>query len=198
MNPDHASYTNDLTLSFKEATAPEVNGPSRFAKALKQARFARGWTQEDLAEKVPTPKRAIVSWETAERIPSMGMVVLLLNTLTLEDELSLHHELITAYIADDLERQGQRKDQKSPFLQRVQRVRERVLQLPERSTRAEPDTRVAEEPSASTPTSVHDLPQKTNELERLLALLIRLQRHPDLIAVADDFIRELAPRETLP
>ncbi len=75
-----------------------------------------------------------MSWETGARIPHVGMVVLLLDGLLPDEELSLHQELLCAYIVDDLEREACRKDpQRSPdeaLLQRVRRVVELVLQLP--------------------------------------------------------------------
>src|SRR5258708_20693 len=126
-----------LPFSLKDAKGPQASGPSRFARALKEARFARGWTQAELAAQIPVPKRSIVSWETAERLPSIGTVILLLDTLIPGEELSLHRELLCAYIADDLERQESRKGQQQfgdAFLQRLHSVVERVLQLPTRAT----------------------------------------------------------------
>src|SRR5712692_9898500 len=115
-----------IRMSLEETVGPEVEGPSRFARALKRARFARGWTQAKLAAQLAIPKRSIVSWETGERIPGVGMVMLLLDALFPGEELSFQRELITAYIVDDLERKAQRRDsqrgQGDPLLQRVQRV----------------------------------------------------------------------------
>lgn len=112
MKADYSSQDNPLAfhLSLEEAKGPKVEGPSRFARALKRARFARGWTQAKLAAQLAIPKRSIVSWETGERIPSVGMVMLLLDVLFPGEELSLHHELITAFIVDDLERLERRRD----------------------------------------------------------------------------------------
>src|SRR5437762_983674 len=135
MKADRFSQENSLAfpLSLEETAGPQVEGPSRFARALKRARFARGWTQAKLAVQLAIPKRSIVSWETGERIPSVGMVMLLLDALFPGEELSFQRELITAYIVDDLERQEQRRDshrgQGDPLLQRVQRVMAQVLQL---------------------------------------------------------------------
>src|SRR5258708_20618137 len=129
MKADHFSQNDALAFRLswtEERVGPEVNGPSRFATALKQARFRKGWTQAKLAAQLSISKRSIVSWETAERIPSIGMVILLLDALLTEEELSLHRELITAYILDDLERQQSRQDlqrpQDDPFLQRAHRM----------------------------------------------------------------------------
>jgi transcriptional regulator with XRE-family HTH domain len=156
--------------------------------------MAHGWTQAELAKRISLTKRAIVSWETAERIPSIGMVVLLLDVLIPEDDLSLHRELTTAYIADDLEQQGSRKEPGGPFVRRVQCVLERVLQLPIRDMSALPGTRrIAEEKALDTPEETCEPPQKAGSLEPLFALMERLHQHPDLIPVADDFVRELAP-----
>jgi DNA-binding XRE family transcriptional regulator len=88
---------NSLALSLTDASGPEIDAPSCFARALKQARFRKGWTQAKLAAQLAMTKRTIVSWETATRIPSIGMVMALLNTLS-EGGLSLHHELLYSYI----------------------------------------------------------------------------------------------------
>jgi transcriptional regulator with XRE-family HTH domain len=203
---DHFSQNDSLAfpLSLEGAAAPEVEGPSHFARALKRARFARGWTQAKLAAQLAISKRSIVSWETGERIPSVGMVMLLLDALFADEEFSLHRELITAYIVDDLERQEQRRELQhnpdDPLLQRVQRVMAQVLQLPMRATQARS---VKEHQGAAE--QVNDqlegqkplLPQEKAEdqqaLEPLFALMAQLRQHPELIPVARDFIRELAP-----
>lgn len=193
-------------LSLEETVGPEVEGPSRFARALKRARFARGWTQAKLAAQLAIPKRSIVSWETGERIPGVGMVMLLLDALFPGEKLSLHRELITAYIVDDLERQEQRRDsqrgQDDPLLQRVQRVMAQVLQLPMSATQARPAIGLQEaleqadeqleERETSRPQEKVDEQQA---LEPLFALMAQLRQHPELIPVTRDFIRELAPEE---
>ncbi len=191
---------------LEETVGPEVEGPSRFARALKRARFARGWTQAKLAAQLAIPKRSIVSWETGERIPGVGMVMLLLDALFPGEKLSLHRELITAYIVDDLERQEQRRDsqrgQDDPLLQRVQRVMAQVLQLSMSATQARPaighqealeqaDEQL-EERETSRPQEKVDEQQA---LEPLFALMAQLRQHPELIPVTRDFIRELAPEE---
>jgi transcriptional regulator with XRE-family HTH domain len=201
MKADDLSQNQALTfpLSLPAATPGlEVEGPTRFARALKRARFARGWTQARLAAQLAIPKRSIVSWETGERIPSVGMVMLLLDTLSPGEELSLHRELVTAYIADDLERQEQRREHQpnrdDPLVQRVQHVMAQVLQLPTSTTQAEPLTGhlVAEEQEPSRP---HTKREDQHALEPLFALIEQLRQHPELIAVARDFIHELTRSE---
>jgi len=210
MEADYSSSTDPFALPLSlptEAADPEVDGPTHFAKALKRARFARGWTQATLAKQLAITKRSIVSWETGARIPSVGMVVLLLDVLCPGEELSLHHELFCAYIVDDVEHQQRRKDaaqhQDDPQqLQRVQRVRGQVLLLPQRATMAvvasESHRRGAEE-QVVMQWEEPEPPQPTlqatehHALEPLFALMAQLQHHPELISVARDFIRELAP-----
>jgi len=203
---DRSSQDNSLAfpLSLEEARGSEVEGPSRFARALKRARFARGWTQAKLATQLAIPKRSIVSWETGERIPSVGMVMLLLDALFPGEELSLHRELITAYIVDDLERLERRRDsqrdQDDPLLQRMQRVMAQVLQpsistlqvrpaIGRREALEQADEQL-EERELSRPQEKVDEQQA---LEPLFALMAQLRQHPELIPVARDFIRELAP-----
>src|SRR5713226_2673007 len=192
MKADRSSQDNSLAfpLFLEETAGPEVEGPSRFARALKRARFARGWTQARLAAQLAIPKRSIVSWETGERIPSVGMVMLLLDALFPGEELSFHRELITAYIVDDLERQEQRRDsqrgQDDPLLQRVQRVMAQVLHLPMNATQATPAIGHQE---------TSDQADEQQALEPLFALMAQLRQHPELIPVTRDFLRELAPDE---
>lgn len=206
MKADHSSQDNSLAfpLSLEETAGPEVEGPSSFARALKRARFARGWTQATLAAQLAIPKRSIVSWETGERIPSVGMVVLLLDALFPDEEFSLHRELITAYIVDDLQRQEQRRgpqrNQDDPLLQRVQRLMVQVLQLSMSATQVRPAIghQVAEEQADDylqehEPLRPQGKADDQQALEPLFALMAQLRQHPELIPVARDFIRELAP-----
>jgi transcriptional regulator with XRE-family HTH domain len=202
-----ADFSENNALAFPlslsaETAGQEVEGPSRFARALKRARFARGWTQATLAAQLTIPKRSIVSWETGERIPSVGMVMLLLDALFPGEELSFQRELITAYIVDDLERQEQRRGpqrgQGDPLLQRVQRVMAQILHLPISATRAGPaighqvEEEQVEEREAPRPQEQVDEQQA---LEPLFALMAQLRQHPELIPVTRDFLRELAPDE---
>jgi len=208
MKADRSPQDNSLAfpLSLEERAGPQVEGPSRFARALKRARFARGWTQARLAAQLAVPKRSIVSWETGERIPSVGMVMLLLDALFPGEELSFHRELLTAYIVDDLERQEQRRDaqrgQDDPLLQRIQRVMAQVLQLSMNATQTRPARgHQADEEQADEQVEGREVPQpevqvdEQQALEPLFALMAQLRQHPELIPVTRDFLRELAPDE---
>jgi transcriptional regulator with XRE-family HTH domain len=186
MKAEHFFHDTGFAFSLEEATGPRVNGPSHFARALKRARFAKGWTQAELAKQLLVPKRSITSWETAERIPSIGTVMLLLDVLTDEDELSLNQELLCAYVVDDLERQAQR--QSGSLSGRIQRVIRRVLQLPARST----EPQIAGGKAGDTFEGTREPPLREGDLEPLFALMAQLHQHPELIPVARDFIRELA------
>ncbi len=209
MKADRSSQDNPLAFPLSlsvETTGPEVEGPTRFARALKRARFARGWTQARLATQLAISKRSIVSWETGERIPSVGMVVLLLDALFPGEELSLHRELTTAYIVDDLERQEQRRGpqrgQGDPLLQRVQRVMAQVQQLPTSAAQARPVpghqeavAQAGEQVEDREPLRPHEKADEQQTLEPLFALMAQLRQHPELIPVTRDFLRELAPDE---
>ncbi len=206
-----ADFSENNALAFPlslsaETAGPEVEGPSRFARALKRARFAKGWTQATLAAQLAIPKRSIVSWETGERIPGVGMVMLLLDALFPGEELSFHRELITAYIVDDLERQEQRRDsqrgQDDPLLQRVQRVMAQVLHLPMNATQATPaighqetSDQADEQLEEREPSRPQEKVDEQQALEPLFALMAQLRQHPELIPVTRDFLRELAPDE---
>lgn len=204
METDHPSHNKaDLSFSLQDAAGPPIEAPSRFARALKRARFARGWTQTRLAEQLAITKRSIISWETATRIPGVGMVILLIDVLSTEG-LSLHHELLCAYILDDLERHLQRKEpeshHKDTFSYHLQHVISQVEQIAvvgQEQPSPYPPARVTEAPQ---PSSVDDQTgkhrsQSTDEhaLEPLFALLDQLHRHPEFISVVRDFLRELAP-----
>jgi transcriptional regulator with XRE-family HTH domain len=204
MKADHSSQDNPLAfpLSLEETKGPEVEGPSRFARALKRARFARGWTQARLAAQLVISKRSIVSWETGERIPSVGMVLLLLDALFPGEELSLHRELITAYIVDDLERLERRRDSQSdqddPLLQRMQRMMVQVLQPTVSASQARPavehreaSEQVGEQLEEHRPPWPLGKVDEQQALEPLFALIAQLRQHPELISVVSDFIREL-------
>jgi transcriptional regulator with XRE-family HTH domain len=197
MKADHSPQDNPLAfpVSFEEAASPEVEGPTRFARALKRARFARGWTQARLAAQLPIPKRSIVSWETGERIPSIGMVLLLLDALFPGEELSLHRELATAYIVDDLERQEQRRGsqrgQGDPLLQRVQRVMAQVSLASGHRAVAQANEQLEERE----PPRPQEQVDEQQALEPLFALMAQLRQHPELIPVTRDFLHELTPDE---
>lgn len=209
MKADHFPQNDALAfpLSLSATTAgPEVDGPTRFARDLKRARFARGWTQAKLAEHLSITKRSIVSWETGSRIPGIGRVVLLLDALIPDGELSLHQELLYTYIIDDLEREARRRDvehyQDSPLNQRLQRVIEQVLEISKKAVMVEHELlrRIADE-QVATQREEHEPPQPQLQvgdepaLEPLFTLIAQLHQHPELIAVARDFIRELTPDE---
>ena len=209
MKADRSPQDNSLAFPLSlsgETTGPEVEGPTRFARALKRARFARGWTQARLAAQLAIPKRSIVSWETGERIPSIGMVLLLLDALFPGEELSLHRELATAYIVDDLERQEQRRGsqrgQGDPLLQRVQRVMAQVKQFATSAAPVRPAignqglvAQVDEQAEEHEPSQHQEKVDEQHALEPLFALMDQLRQHPALIPVARDFLRELAPDE---
>ncbi len=203
METKHLAPNNTLAFSLEGAAGPEIDAPSRFARALKQARFRKGWTQAKLAAHLTITKRALVSWETATRIPSIGMVMVLLNVLS-EGELSLSHELLSSYILDDLENQVQRKDpeghQKDAFVRQLQQVISRVEQMAADQER--PASRQMVQMTETHVLSTADeqreeiqvRPLDAPPLEPLFALLDQLHQHPDLIPVANDFVRELTPK----
>ncbi|HLZ62297.1 MAG TPA: helix-turn-helix transcriptional regulator [Ktedonosporobacter sp.] len=203
METDHLSRNNDLSFSLEGAAGPEIDAPSRFARALKYARFRKGWTQAKLAAQLAITKRAIVSWETAARIPSIGMVLALLDALS-GDGLSLQNALLYSYILDDLERQLRRKDpesgQENTLSHRLRAVISQVEQIASGEAQQLPQP-VMQGAETQAPYSVDEAekprPDSSSEpsLEPLFALLTQLHRHPDLIPVAYDFVRELRPGE---
>jgi transcriptional regulator with XRE-family HTH domain len=201
MNNDQPLRNQPMPFSMEGAERSQALGPSRFARALKQARFARGWTQAELAQKLSLPKRALVSWETAERVPSIGMVLVLLDALRPEDEMPLQHELVTAYIADDLNHLQSRNDQKAKpeasFAQRLSHILESVLH----STTPNGEYPASQERDMPLAPLIdqQDMPKTTPQgseqqtLEPLLALMAQFQQHPELIIVVSEFMQEIIP-----
>src|SRR5579863_4813280 len=67
-----------------------------FPERLQNSRLQRGWKQARLAEELGVKLRTLISWETGERVPTVGIVVRL-GAL-------LETDLLTPYIEDDLRR----------------------------------------------------------------------------------------------
>lgn len=182
---------------------------SRFSAALKQARLSKRWKQEDLARALDVNPRTAISWESGERIPSAGIVLLLCLTLTGSQEITadlLTHELFTSYFIDDLERQA-RTHEGSAFEQLATHGIEALDHLampPHPSNNAQKEMhaalpaqfaflspgRVAE--SRSPYEWQSDGQQPPVPIDQLFAVLDMLRRRPDLIDAASDFLREMA------
>lgn len=202
MKNNQPVQNNILAFSLEGATGPEIDAPSRFARALKQARARKGWTQTQLAAHLDMTKRTIVSWETAARTPSIGMVMYLLDVL-LEGELSLSHALLSSYILDDLEHQIQRKDPKGLQQDALARQLRRVISHVEHLAENRGQSSLPQSPTPPEPQSLSTAGDQQGQiqtrssdlslLQPLFSLLDQLRQHPDLIPVASDFIRELAP-----
>jgi transcriptional regulator with XRE-family HTH domain len=60
--------------------------PTSFATRLRELRMQRGWTQEQLAEKVGTSKCAVGHWEQGVREPNWSKVVALALALDVSTE----------------------------------------------------------------------------------------------------------------
>ncbi len=201
MNDEQSINNQPMSFSMEDAERSQALGPSRFARALKQARFARGWTQAELADQLSLPKRALVSWETAERVPSIGMVLVLLDALRPEEGVSLQHDLVTAYIADDLEHLKNRNDQKAKteasFAHRLPRILKSVLHstTPNRGhpTSQEQKTHLAPQINQQDMSKTAPQGSVQQTLEPLLALMAQFQQHPELIMVVRDFLQEIVP-----
>jgi len=182
---------------------------SRFAAAFKQTRLEQRWRQEDLAEKLHVTLRAVVSWETGTRLPSVGMVFLLCMLLSDDREATaslLRHYLLISYFIDDLQRQTQVHNNEA-FRTLVHQGVQRLLQVSEEQHQPE---RVREPfPLALEHTGTEALhqvgqrqqPQRQSDqqdetswatLQQLFALFEQLREHPELITVTHDFLREMA------
>src|SRR5260370_33325789 len=184
----HLAQNNPFSLSLEGAAGPEFDAPSRFARALKRARFRKRWTQAKLAAQLAMAKRTISSWETATRTPSIGMVLALLDVLS-DGELSLHHELLYSYILDDLEDQMQRKDPEGrkidPLARQLQQVFSQVEHLAaDQEQPSLPQSPVPSEVRVQSTTAaqrgeVQAGSSGSPSLEPLFTLLDQLRQHPD-------------------
>jgi transcriptional regulator with XRE-family HTH domain len=174
--------------------------PSRFPSAFKRLRLERRWRQEDLANALHVTLRAVVSWETGERIPSPGMVFLLCTLLTDHQGTTadlLAHEVSVSYLMDDLVRQIQIRPDEAfhkQASQGIERLQERYQPEPEQV----PLTLSLEQPGQATQQQRPWRPDEAEQvpgdvLQQLFALLDQLRQHPELIRVVSDFLRELGP-----
>jgi transcriptional regulator with XRE-family HTH domain len=160
-----------------------------FPERLQNSRLQRGWKQARLAEELGVKLRTLISWETGERVPTVGIVVRL-GAL-------LETDLLTPYIEDDLRRRyGQ------------DAIREFAGVFPNTAnSNSEEETHAQEEQSLqerqnetdSIPSDMeqpqHDQSQTANDansLQSLFHIFEILQAQPALIPVALDFLEEMA------
>lgn len=192
-----------------DETSMDIPTTSRFATTFKRLRLEKRWKQEELAKALHVTQRAVVSWETGTRIPSPGMVVLLCIQLTSDQGATtdlLSHELLIAYLRDDMERQT-KVHRAEAFrllvdqgLQRLQHLSEEHSQ-PEQPQEPFPlsfeqavntGRRGAEvsQPAIRQAGEAHH-EESADVLQQFFALFDQLRQHPELITVAHDFLREL-------
>jgi transcriptional regulator with XRE-family HTH domain len=172
----------------------------RFPIALKQARLARQLKQETLAAQLHVKLRTLVSWETGTRIPSVGMVALLSQVLA--EDFDLEHDLVRAYIADDLARQTylQKNEQfRQLALYTLEQFQARGHQLEQhRENLSLPGNRREEGGLEQRADQVesrqqgHSLDQATGDpLRQLFIVLDTLREHTELLPVVQDFLEEV-------
>ncbi len=172
----------------------------RFPIALKQARLARQLKQETLAAQLHVKLRTLVSWETGTRIPSVGMVALLSQVLA--EDFDLEHDLVRAYIADDLARQSylQKNEQfRQLALYTLEQFQARGHQLEQhRENLSLPGNRREEGGLEQRADQVErrqqgqSLDQATGDpLRQLFIVLDTLREHTELLPVVQDFLEEV-------
>jgi len=177
--------------------------PLRFPRSLQQSRLKCGLKQATLAERLGVRLRTYVSWETGERLPSVG-VVARLNAL-------LDADLLTPYVIDDLVRHYGPEAADIIAIQGAPRQRKGGDEQPAnallglREARAEwsatdrvRDATFTHNQRAGSPEGAspdqregHDevAPQT---LEQFFTILEYLRAQPYLIAITLDFLREIA------
>lgn len=182
---------------------------SRFATALQQARLRARLTQDQLVGMLHVNPRTAISWETGERIPSIGMVLLLGLVLAGGSATSAEvfmPELLIPYLLDDLERQ-KKFHQEAAFqelaaqgIQQLLQVAESLAQpvqapkvvslLPEQPVKSTShDTETGASSSSQPQTEQREA--KNTDVEQLFTLIERLRDRPDLIPVVNDFLDQM-------
>ncbi len=181
--------------------APTGRQPLRFPLALKQARLGKQLKQEALAAQLHVKVRTLVSWETGARLPSVGMVALLIDLLA--DSLDLSHDLLLAYIADDLARQIPLQEDEQLSLRAFRLLGQVQAKRDEHEQEQEPHlalfgNRSGERHQELAPVHLGVWQQEQPEisagsdpLRQLFTVLETLREQPELIPVVQDFLREV-------
>ncbi len=181
----------------------------RFPALLKDMRLKRRWKQEALATNLHVRKRPVISWEAGERLPSVGMVVLL--SLLLEEnwhpEELARNQLLCAYVIDDLVHQAEAQHDEQ-FRELALRTAQ-LLSLSSAGSQSGQENKESRVPlEQMMPDSLrfqkqeHQVLEQDAEskpllgdrLQQLFALLKILQEHPELIPTVQDFLQEVALR----
>lgn len=181
-----------------------VYAQAQFPQTLKTLRLARHWKQGYLAKRLHVNPRTLISWEAGERLPSVGMVVLLgwLLEEPARPNLLVQSQLLHSYTLDELRRQAQ-KDVEWRGLAEEALVQLTNATAGEEGRQAGGDKRdvflldqLAEQPQIRFELQAgQNAQQEANpgeRLQQLFALLEQLQRQPELIPVVQDFLRQLA------
>jgi transcriptional regulator with XRE-family HTH domain len=182
---------------------------SRFATALQQARLGAHLTQEQLVEQLHVNQRTAISWETGERIPSIGMVFLLSMILSRAPAASTELfslELLIPYLLDDLERQ-KKFHQEGAFQELVEQGIQKLLRvdasLPRPAQALQVVSLLPEQPvkitdhdderasRASSQSQRGQREAENTDVEQIFTLLERLRARPELIPVVNDFLDQL-------
>ncbi len=181
----------------------------QFPALFKAMRLARRWKQETLAKHLHQRQRTIISWEAGERLPSVGMVVLL--SLLLDEnwrpEELTHYPLLCAYVIDDLVRLA--REQTDEQFRGLARQTAHLLSLAFADRQSGQENKERPVPlEQMVPSSLGSQEQKRqilepdeesklplgDRLQQLFALLDILQEHPELIPTVQDFLQEVALR----
>lgn len=174
---------------------------ARFPEQLQEGRLRRGWKQTKLAEELGVKLRTLISWETGERVPTVGTVVCL-GAL-------LETDLLSPYIEDDVKRRyGQaaigklvdglagttnvRLEKEAHNVTDFTIQEETSLQQERTGTAASDADLVLEQLQRDSGQEA----DAANSLQSLFHIFEILQAQPSLIPVTLDFLEEMA--ETRP
>lgn len=159
----------------------DLETESKFPQALKNMRLAKRLKQRVLADLIGVKERTLASWETGERIPTIGSVIILnaaLSSSPLE-----RTELLLAYIQDDLYRQQKKFDSK--FLEETFKELRSMPQ--EEAERIETQEAQTIQPAPQVAKTAID-----GSLQQLFSLIEKLQQQPAMLPVVNDFLKEIS------
>jgi len=193
-----------MSALFSEGETTGSPRDARFPHTLRDLRLARRWKQKDLAARLGVKLRTYISWETGERPPPAGIVVLLgwLLEENARPHLLAQSKLLSTYVLDELCRQAQRDEGGRELAEQAHA--ELLRSTAEEDQQAESNNgtlflgdlftadHVPNQPvgQAEPPTSQEKA--SVDVLQQLFALLGVLQQQPELIPIVQDFLQQVA------
>lgn len=193
-----------MSLFSEGETTGSPRDQARFPRTLRALRLARRWKQKDLAARLGIKLRTYISWETGERPPPAGIVVLLgwLLEETARPNLLAQSKLLSTYVLDELCRQAQKDEggrelAEQAHAELLRSITEEGQQA--KSTDGEMFLRdlftadhAWNQPAEQAEPHTSQEKAPVDVLQQLFALLGVLQQQPELIPIVQDFLQQVA------